>query len=136
MVDRQIINALRGILDPSFNKGKIIVPIPNASPVTPEQEALIAEMTQPRSPGEAPTTPELPESYVPITGEDLGLAPVLDLTTGEGSYDPVPNQLPYAPPGVTIDGPAFSIQSSGSPDWITNAQNPSPVNLPPYSNLN
>ena len=36
------------------DKGKPITPITNASPVTPEQEALIAEMTQPRSPDEAP----------------------------------------------------------------------------------
>ena len=86
-------------------------------------------------------TQQSPEgSYVPITGADLGLAPVLeeapflDLTTGQGGYDPVPNQLPYAPPGVTIDGPAFSMPYSGTPDWITNAQNPSPVNLPPYTN--
>tara|TARA_R100000995_G_C3475578_1_gene120767 strand:+ start:46 stop:1563 length:1518 start_codon:yes stop_codon:yes gene_type:complete len=80
-------------------------------------------------------TQQSPEgSYVPITGADLGLAPVLDLTTGQGGYDSIPNQLPYAPPGVTIDGPVRSMPYSGTPDWITNAQNPSPVNLPPYTN--
>ena len=29
-------------------------------------------------------------------------APVLNLGTGQGAYDPIPNQMPYAPPGVTI----------------------------------
>jgi hypothetical protein len=30
-------------------------------------------------------------------------APVLNLGTGQGAYDPIPNQMPYAPPGVTIE---------------------------------
>jgi len=31
------------------------------------------------------------------------IAPVLNLGTGQGAYDPIPNQMPYAPPGVTIE---------------------------------
>ena len=32
-----------------------------------------------------------------------GRAPVLNLGTGQGAYDPIPNQMPYAPPGTTIE---------------------------------
>ena len=32
-----------------------------------------------------------------------GRAPVLNLGTGQGAYDPIPNQMPYAPPGVTVE---------------------------------
>ena len=32
-----------------------------------------------------------------------GPAPILNLGTGEGAYDPIPNQMPYAPPGVTVE---------------------------------
>ena len=39
-----------------------------------------------------------------------------------------------APAGVEMGDPFQIVQSGGTPDWITNAQNPSPVNLPPYSN--
>ena len=65
-------------------------------------------------------TQQSPEgSYVPITGADLGL--------------PMGPGVP-APAGVEMGDPFQIVQSAGSPDWITNAQNPSPVNLPPYSN--
>ena len=58
-------------------------------------------------------------AYVPITGADLGL--------------PMGPGVP-APAGVEMGDPFQIVQSAGTPDWITNAQNPSPVNLPPYSN--
>ena len=58
-------------------------------------------------------------AYVPITGADLGL--------------PMGPGVP-APAGVEMGDPFQIVQSGGTPDWITNAQNPSPVNLPPYSN--
>jgi len=65
-------------------------------------------------------TEQSPEgSYVPITGADLGL--------------PMGPGVP-APAGVEMGDPFQIVQSGGTPDWITNAQNPSPVNLPPYSN--
>ena len=65
-------------------------------------------------------TQQSPEgSYVPITGADLGL--------------PMGPGVPV-PAGVEMGDPFQIVQSAGTPDWITNAQNPSPVNLPPYSN--
>tara|TARA_B110000438_G_scaffold45313_1_gene45394 strand:+ start:1129 stop:2820 length:1692 start_codon:yes stop_codon:yes gene_type:complete len=65
-------------------------------------------------------TQQSPEgSYVPITGADLGL--------------PMGPGVPV-PAGVEMGDPFQIVQSGGTPDWITNAQNPSPVNLPPYSN--
>ena len=65
-------------------------------------------------------TQQSPEgSYVPITGADLGL--------------PMGPGVPV-PAGVEMGDPFQIVQSGGTPDWITNAQNPSPVNLPPYTN--
>ena len=45
--------------------------------------------------------PSIPVEEQPFYSE--GLAPVLNLGTGQGAYDPIPNQMPYAPPGVTIE---------------------------------
>tara|TARA_R100000988_G_scaffold31438_2_gene15946 strand:- start:1161 stop:2174 length:1014 start_codon:yes stop_codon:yes gene_type:complete len=45
--------------------------------------------------------PSIPVEEQPFYSE--GPAPVLNLGTGQGAYDPIPNQMPYAPPGVTIE---------------------------------
>ena len=34
---------------------------------------------------------------------EASAAPVLNLGTGQGAYDPIPDQMPYAPPGTTIE---------------------------------
>tara|TARA_Y100000590_G_scaffold470609_1_gene666900 strand:- start:5443 stop:6423 length:981 start_codon:yes stop_codon:yes gene_type:complete len=45
--------------------------------------------------------PSIPVEEQPFYSE--GPAPVLNLGTGQGAYDPIPNQMPYAPPGVTVE---------------------------------
>ena len=45
--------------------------------------------------------PSIPVEEQPFYSEEP--APVLNLGTGQGAYDPIPNQMPYAPPGVTIE---------------------------------
>jgi len=52
------------------------------------------------SPGLVPVRPDLPVKRQPFYE---GPTPLLNLGTGQGVYDPIPNQMPYAPPGVTIE---------------------------------
>lgn len=74
-------------------------------------------------------------SYVPITGADLGLAPTMPSAPTTGNpLNPIPGQLPYAPPGVTMDGPPVDMTaSSNTPSWIEEAQNPATFTMPPYN---
>tara|TARA_R110002124_G_scaffold94292_2_gene238168 strand:- start:964 stop:2139 length:1176 start_codon:yes stop_codon:yes gene_type:complete len=97
-------------------KQKPIVPIPNASPVTPEQEALIAEMTQPRSVDEAPVL--TPEQEVFING----------LMPGSGGYLTVPSipsmPLPMMPAPPAIRPAPPPMMPRQTPNLSTRRMNP------------
>ena len=51
----------------------------------------------------APGASRIPFPSIPQETFYEGPAPILNLGTGEGAYDPIPNQMPYAPPGVTVE---------------------------------
>ena len=54
----------------------------------------------------APGASRVPFPSIPVEEQPFysqGPAPVLNLGTGQGAYDPTPNQMPYAPPGTTIE---------------------------------
>lgn len=88
----------------------------NASPVTPEQEALIAEMTQPRSVDEAPVL--TPEQEVFING----------LMPGSGGYLTVPSipsmPLPMMPAPPAMRPALPPMMPRQTPNLSTRRMNP------------